>query len=284
MTYSGKTLFFLLSFLALASPAFAHDGESRPAVGRAFEVKEVTLAQKLNSQIPLNLVFTDENGSDVTLSQYFDGKAALLALVYYECPQLCPLVLEGLARSLRPLDFEAGEDYRVIAVSIDPQETPEVARRKKDLLMARLRPQGASGWHLLTGSQNSVETLAEAVGFRYRENADTALGRYSHAIGAMVITPNGRISRYFYGFDYPPRDLRLSLIEASGNRIGSPVDQLLLLCYKYDPTQGKYTISILNVLRLSGTATVLALGGFMVIMLRRERSGKIKPDRRRRGC
>ena len=221
--------------------------------------------------MPLDLIFTDETGRQVALDRYFDGKPVLLALVYYECPQLCPLVLDGLSRGLRPLDLKPVADYRMIAVSIDPRETPELAGTKKRALMERLGPEAAAGWHFLTGDQRSIESLAETAGFRYVENEKEKEDRYVHAIGAIALTPEGNISRYFYGFDYPPRDLRFALIEASGNRIGSAVDQLLLLCYKYDPAQGKYTLSILNLLRVSATATVLLLGGFLLLMLRRER-------------
>jgi protein SCO1 len=270
----SKSIFLLLWIVGCASLAFAHDqGDSRQSEGLNLVAKDVTIEQRLNGQLPLDLVFRDEDGREVALSQYFDGKPVLLALVYYECPQLCPLVLDGLARSLRPLDFKAGEEYRVIAISIDPRETPELARSKKRVLLGRLRPEAADGWHLLTGNQLSIDSLAEAVGFRYLEyeNNTNRADRYRHAIGTIVITPKGIISRYFYGFDYPPRDLRLALLEASGNRIGSPVDQLLLLCYKYDPATGKYTLAILNILRISGAASAFALGGFLLIMVKRER-------------
>jgi protein SCO1/2 len=268
----SKHLFLLLWLIALGAPVFAHDKEESPRSRNAGVIAEgVRIEQRLNGQIPLDVVFTDETGRRTALSRYFDGKPVLLALVYYDCPQLCPLVLDGLARSLRPLDFKAGEDYRVVAVSIDPGETPELAAAKKRVVMGHSHPEAATGWHLLTGSQLSIETLAEAVGFRYRENEPGKEDRYLHAIGAMVITPAGKISRYFYGFDYPPRDLRFSLLEASGNRIGSPVDQLLLFCYKYDPAQGRYTLAILNILRLSGVATALGLGGFLLMLNRRSR-------------
>jgi protein SCO1/2 len=274
----SKSVFLVLWIIALASPAFAHDeGKPRQSPSADFIANNVTIEQRLNAQVPLDLIFTDETGREVALDRYFDGKPVLLALVYYDCPQLCPLVLDGLARSLRPLDFKPGGDYRVIAVSIDPRETPELARTKKRALMQRSRPQAAAGWHFLTGDQLSIEALAQTAGFRYVENEKEKADRYVHAIGTIALTPEGKISRYFYGFDYPPRDLRLALIEASGNRIGSAVDQLLLLCYKYDPAQGKYTLSILNLLRFSATATVLVLGGFLMFMLRRERN--LRTDR-----
>ncbi|MGH7824003.1 MAG: SCO family protein [Candidatus Binatia bacterium] len=280
----SKKVFSLLLMVALASPVFAHDEQESPqSRNAAIVANNITIEQRLNAQIPLNLVFTDETGREVALDRYFDGKPVLLALVYYDCPQLCPLVLDGLARSLRPLDLKPGGDYRVIAVSIDPRETPELAGTKKRVLMGRSRPEAAAGWHFLTGNQLSIDTLAQTVGFRYVENGKEKEDRYVHAIGTIALTPEGKTSRYFYGFDYPPRDLRLALVEASGNRIGSAVDQLLLLCYKYDPAQGKYTLSILNLLRFSATVTVLVLAGFLMFMLRRERNnGGIRPARNER--
>jgi len=266
-----STLFLLIWMLALAPAASAHDEEPSGQPSAAEVAKNVALDQRLNAQVSPDLIFTNETGQSVALSRYFDGKPVLLALVYFDCPQLCPLVLDGLARSLRPLDLKAGEDYRVVAISIDPDETAELARSKKQSMMARSRLDSA-GWHFLTGAQPAIETVAQTVGFRYLENGKEKQDRYIHASGAIVLTPDGKVSRYFYGFDYPPRDLRLALVEASGNRIGSTVDQLLLLCYKYDPAQGKYTLSILNLLRVSGAATALGLAALVVLMLRRERN------------
>jgi len=279
-----KKVFLSLWMLALAIPALAHDEQAaHTSPSPAVVASAVTIEQRLDAQVPLDLIFTDETGREVALDRFLDGKPVLLALVYYDCPQLCPLVLEGLSRSLRPLDLTPGGDYRVIAVSIDPRETPELARTKKRALMGRLPPEAAAGWHFLTSDQLSIESLAKTAGFRYVENEKGKEDRYVHAIGTIALTPEGKISRYFYGFDYPPRDLRFALIEASGNRIGSAVDQLLLLCYKYDPAQGKYTLSILNVLRFSATATVLALGGFLMLMLRRERNLRTDQPQRNQG-
>jgi protein SCO1 len=275
MSKKVRLLYLFFSMLAVAIPAFAHDEKRSPGVpGTAVPANAVTIEQHLNAQVPLDLIFTDETGREVSLDRYFDGTPVLLALVYYDCPQLCPLVLDGLARSLRPLDLKPGDDYRVVAVSIDPGETSQLAASKKRALMARALPGAAAGWHFLTGDQRSIETLAQTAGFRYVENDQDKEDRYVHAVGTIALTPEGKISRYLYGFDYPPRDLRFALVEASGNRIGSAVDQLLLLCYKYDPALGKYTLSILNVLRFSATATVFVLGGFLVFMLRRERSNR----------
>jgi protein SCO1 len=241
----------------------------------AYEEKQdftrgVSLEQRLGGQIPLDLAFTDESGRTATLGEFFGGKPIVLAMVYYECPQICTLVLDGVARGLRPLNLLAGEDYRVVAVSIDATETPEQAGRKKKSTMTLAGPEASVGWHLLTGEAAPITELAKAVGFHYRENEQSERDRFIHAAGILVVTPDGKISRYFYGFDYPPRDLRLALVEASGNRIGSAIDQLMLLCYRYDPAQGKYTLAILSILRLSGVMTILALGSFLFVQFRRE--------------
>jgi protein SCO1/2 len=272
-----------LLILVLVLPASAHDeSQSRVYPGINPIADKVAIEQRLDTRIPLELTFADESGQTVSLSRYFDGKPVLLALVYYNCDRLCPLVLEGLARSLRPLDLRAGKDYRVVAVSIDPHEAPALANEKKRLITSRYaRLDGNHGWHLLTGTQPAIDALASAIGFRYAiQPTARSKDRFIHAAATVMITPQGKVSRYFYGIDYPPRDLRLSMIEASGNRIGSVVDQLLLLCYAYDPAQGKYTLSIMKWLRLSGTATVLALGGFLVLMVRRDRSGRAGREER----
>ena len=272
MTVLGMLAFVIVMLVA---PASAHDeDQARVSSGSDPIAEKVAIEQRLDARIPLHLSFRDEVGRRVNLSRYFDGKPVLLALVYYDCERLCPLILEGLARSLRPLDFVAGKHYRVIAVSIDPREGPEVANEKKRVITTRYaRSDGDAGWHLLTGEQEAIDSLARAIGFRYAvKDTENDKDRFIHAAATLMITPEGKISRYFYGFDYPPRELRFSMIEASGNRIGSAVEQLLLLCYAYDPSQGKYTLSILKILRISGTATVLALGGFLVLMARRERN------------
>jgi protein SCO1/2 len=278
-------LVFLWIMVGLVPSAVAHDeGSAAPPVSGDPIAGKAGIEQRLNAQVPLDLAFRDERGEAVTLKRYFDGKPVLLALVYYNCDRVCPLVLEGLARSLRPLDLAAGRDYRVVAVSIDPSEGPELAGEKKRVIAARqLRPGAESGWHLLTGAPESIDALARATGFRYTtKNTEKDSERFIHAAATIAVTPEGKIARYFYGFDYPPRELRLSMVEASANRIGSALDQLLLLCYAYDPTQGKYTLSILNVLRFSGAATFLALGGFLVFSLRREHKGATPAGHRSR--
>ena len=280
MTAIAVLVSLLVGFVA---PVLAHEQERTSAAVDPIAGK-ADIEQRLNGQVPLDLVFRNEHGDTVTLKRYFDGRPVLLALVYYNCDRVCPLVLEGLARSLRPLDFNAGDDYRVVAVSIDPAEGPELAREKKAVITKRHARVGAErGWHLLTGDRQSIDAVAGATGFRYTANETKKGGeRFIHAAATVVITPEGRIARYFYGFDYPPRELRLSLVEASANRIGTALDQLLLLCYAYDPSQGRYTLSILNVLRISSAATFLALGGFLVVSLRREHRSGRRADRQPR--
>jgi len=230
----------------------------------------IGIEQKLDSQLPLDLEFRDESGKTVKLGQYFGEKPVVLSLVYYECPMLCTLVLNGMVRTFRTLEFEAGKEYDVVTVSIDPKETPELAKAKKQQYLESYgRAGAASGWHFLTGSENSIQQLADSVGFRYTYDEKT--GEFGHASAIMVATPGGRLAKYFYGVEYPPRDLRLGLVEASADKIGSPVDQILLYCLHYDPMTGKYGVVIKNVLRLTGFATVALLGTFIGVMLFKER-------------
>lgn len=235
-------------------------------------LRNVGFEQKLNDQIPLYLRFRDEDGMEVKLERYFATRPVILMFMYYECPHLCPLVLDGLVRSLKGLSFTVGNEFDVITVSIDPREEPQLAAAKKREYLPRYdRPGAESGWHFLTGEHTSIKSLTHAVGFRYAYDAKT--DQYAHASGIVILTPQGRISRYFYGIEHSARDLRLSLVEASANKIGSLVDQLLLFCYHYDPATGKYSLVVMNVLRLAGLGTVLGLGGLIVVLLRRERLG-----------
>ncbi len=266
LIYAGILLVLSPVLLLQAIPARAHHtAQHAPAVLQA-----IAFDQRLNAQVPLDLVFRDETGKPVQLNNYFGEKPVVLTLVYYECPQLCSLVLNGLVRTLRALSFDVGNQFTVITVSFDPGETPTLAATKKGAYLERYRRAGArGGWHFLTGDESSIAQLTKAVGFRYAYDAEQ--DQYAHATGIMVLTPQGRISRYFYGLEYSPRDLRLGLVEASANQIGSPVDQLLLYCYHYDPATGKYGLIIMNVLRLAGITTVLALGSFILMMSRRDR-------------
>ena len=256
----------LIAFI-LAPAALAHDETRQPGA-----LDGVTIDERFNARLPLDVALVDETGQSVTLGKYFDGKPVLLTFVYYDCPQLCPLVLEGLGRSLRVLRL-TGNDYQVIAVSIDPAETPELAARKKHGSKA------GPNWHFLTGGAEAIAALTEAAGVRYRaadqrSATSSAKKEFIHPANAIIITPAGKISRYFSAIDFPPRDLRFALIEASGNRIGSSLDRLLMLCYHYDPAQGRYTVAILNILRASAGVTMLVLGGFIGMMHWRERRTK----------
>jgi protein SCO1 len=261
--------FALLAILSIVVSAVRAD-DSRPSV-----LQGVGIDQRLNEQVPLNLPFRDETGRTIQLRDYFGEKPVILALVYYECPMLCTLTLNGLVRAMRALPFDVGKQYTVVTVSFNPRETYSLAAAKKrGYLDSYRRPGGADGWHFLTGEESSIEKLTQAVGFHY--NYDAESGQYAHATGLVVLTPQGKISRYFYGVEFSPRDLRLALDEASANKIGSPVDAILLFCCRYDPVTGKYGLVISRVMQLAGGATVLALGGFMALMLWREKHGKLR--------
>ncbi len=261
-------LFFALSFF-WAWPLSAHD--ERPVALRGVE-----LEQKLGSQVPLDLEFRDAAGKTIKLGEYFGRRAVILSLVYYSCEDLCPLVLEGLVRSLRPLTFNIGDQFDVVTLSFDARDTAALAAAKKsDALKEYARPGAAEGWHFLTGDETSIRRLTEAVGFRYNYESDK--DRFGHASGIILLTLEGKVARYFYGIEFAPRDLRLGLIEASANKIGSPIDQLLLFCYHYDPATGKYSLLITNLIRLGAAATVLALATFIAVMLRRDRNRGLQP-------
>jgi len=241
---------------------------------RPTPLTSVTIEQRLNSQLPLDAVFRDETGKSVPLGTYFNGhKPVILALVYYDCPMLCTQILEGTVRAARVLTLKAGEDYDVVAISFDAREGPDLAAAKKATEMKFLGdPKAAPAWHFLTGGVDSIKRVTDAVGFRYVWDAHTA--QFAHASAIYVLTPQGKLSKYFYGIEYSARDLRLGLVEASQNKIGNPVDQILLFCYHFDPHSAKYTTYALGLLRLAGVATLFALGGFVFISLRRDRRTK----------
>jgi len=254
----------LLVVAALAAPVLAED--ARPPL-----LRSVGIDQRLDAQLPLDLALRDETGRIVPLREYLGRKPVILTLVYYRCPMLCTQVLNGLVASLKVLPFDVGNQFDVLTVSFDPRETPALAAAKKAATLERYpRPGAAQGWHFLTGDETSLARLTAAVGFRYAY--DPALGQYAHASAIVVLTPEGRISRYFYGVEYSPRDLRLGLVEASANRIGSPIDQVLLFCYHYDPATGKYGALVMNLVRAGGAVTVLVLGTLLVLMRRRDPS------------
>ena len=234
---------------------------------------DIGLDQQLDAQVPLDLRFRDEAGRDVRLGDYFGRKPVILTLVYYECPMLCTQVLNGLTSALGVLSFSIGQEFDIVTVSFDPKETPELAAAKKAAYLDRYKREGADrGWHFLTGDERSIAALTKAVGFRYAYNA--SIDQYAHVSGIMVLTPEGRLSRYFYGIEYGPRDVRLALIEAADRRIGTPADQLLLYCFHYDPKSARYSFAIMRLVRTLGVATVLAMVGGIVILRRRERVGR----------
>ncbi len=251
--------------MVLASMANAHD-DTRPAA-----LRDVAFDQKLDGQIPLDLNFVDERGEAVRLVDYFGRKPVILNFVYYKCQDLCPLLLDGITRTMRALLFDVGKEFDVVTVSIDPSDSAALAAAKKKDFITRYGRSGAeAGWHFLSGDESAIHKLAEAAGFHY--TYDPRTGEFAHATGIVLLTPKGKISRYYYGIDFSPRDLRLGLIEAASGKIGTPIDQLLLFCYHYDPVTGKYGLVITNVIQLAGAATVLILAGFIWLMLRRERA------------
>jgi protein SCO1 len=281
MKTSGKVLLAIL-WLVMAwtsVPAQKPPGPSSPlygarpetgnvATGLPAALQEVRIEQKLDQQLPLDLVFRDESGRDVKLGDYFGQKPVVLAFVYYDCPMLCTQILNGMVTSFRVLPFQMGKEFDVVTISFDPKETPALAQAKKkiyvDYLPEKMRAGASSGWHFLTGDQANIEKITQAAGFHYRY--DEATKQFAHASAIMVTTPHGKLSRYYYGVDYPARDLRLGLIESSANKIGSPVDQLLLYCYHYDPATGKYGAAVMKIMRVAGVITVLGIVAMLFLL------------------
>jgi protein SCO1/2 len=262
----------VLAFLLAVSTLRAQTvpGNTGPAAAAMPAVlRNVGFEPPLNGQMPLDLAFRDETGRSVQLRDYFGSKPVVLAFVYYGCPMLCDQVEQGVVGSLRMLSFNPGRDYDVVFVSFDSRETPEMAAEKKKKALAHFRrPETDSGWHFLTGSKESIDAVTEAANFRFTFDAKSNL--FAHASGVMLLTPDGRISRYFYGVEYPGRDLRLGLVDASAGKIGTPIDHVLLFCYHYDPAAATYSASILKIIRLGGVLTILCLVGGILISRRRE--------------
>jgi protein SCO1/2 len=244
---------------------------SPPANVRPPYLTNVGIEQHLDGQVPADLAFVDDTGRPVKLGDYFGKKPLILNLVYYNCPMLCGEALAGLSASMKMIKFDVGNEFDVVTVSFNPKETPQVAAQKKaDYLKRYGRPNASAGWHFLTGPPESINALTKAVGFQYQY--DATKDQYAHATAIMVLTPQGRISRYFYGVDFPPKDLRMGLVEASEGKIGNAVDQVLLYCYHYDPVAGKYGAVVSNMLKIGGGLTILLVGGLILILIRLDRA------------
>ena len=232
---------------------------------------QITIAQKLNTQLPLELMFRDETGKVVRLREYFtSGRPVLLNFVYFRCPMLCPITLEGTTTALTHLKFNIGKEFDVLTISIDPRDTAERAAELKEKYVRHYgRLDAAAGWHFLTAHESAIKKLTEAVGFQYQYDSRT--DQFAHGAALLILTPDGRTSRYFYGFEYKPRDLRLAIVEASAGKVGNAVDELLLLCFHYDAATGRYSRNAMMFARAGGVATMLGLGGFVFVMFRKER-------------
>lgn len=248
-------------------PAF---GQTKPDKNpQAGLLKKVAFNQNIGVQIPLDSTFHDESGASVALEAYAGRRPMILMFVYYECPMLCTLELNALARSLGLLSFDAGKEFDIVTISIDPTETPELAKRKKTGYLRRyVRPTAAAGWHFLTGDEPAIGRVAEAAGFRFAY--DPRSKQYAHPAGLVVLTPEGKISKYFMGVDYPARDLKLALMEASKSRLGTITDQLLLYCFHYDPLTGQYNFAVMSLLRVAGVLTAVSTAVYMGLMFRRD--------------
>jgi len=271
---AGGVALSLASPLLLAQVSSYGDKQAGRPNDQPGVLKGVGIAQHLNTQLPLNLAFTDDAGKAVTLANYFGKKPAILALVYYQCPMLCSEELNGLTSALQMVRYAPGKDFNIIVVSIDPSEGTDLAAAKKRTYMKRYgRPETANGWHFLTGTQPNIDALTQAVGFGYTKipaGPDGKLTQFAHASAIQIVTPEGKLAQYYMGVEYSPKDLLLGLDEASANRIGSPVDNILTYCYHYNPASNTHDLIIARVMQLGGFLTLVLLGGFMVIMFRRD--------------
>jgi len=279
---SVSFVFLALAFVTLSSSAHVSAqmtgappaGFRQPAGAPSSQIppplRAIGFDQRLDQQLPLDTPLRDEQGRAVQLGQYFGRRPVVLVFAYYDCPMLCTLAINGLSSALNVLSLEPGADFEIVTVSIDPRDTPAAAAAKKAVYLERYKRAGAAGgWHFLTGDQPSIDRLTKAAGYRYAWDSETK--QFAHPTGIIVLTPDGRMARYLFGIEYGPRDLRLAIVEASDGKVGSPVDAVLLYCYHYDPMTGRYGVAIMRAMRIAGAATVLALGGFIVVMLRRER-------------
>lgn len=276
ISISPSAVILVFALLPLCVSAQINSGITSPPVNeRPPLLENVGIEQHLDAQVPPDLAFVDDAGRSVKLGDYFGRKPLILNLVYFNCTMLCGEELAGLASAMRLIKFDVGNEFDVITVSFDPRETPAMAAaKKKDYVQRYGRANAAAGWHFLTGQPDSINALTKAVGFQYRYDAKT--NQYAHATAIMVLTPQGHISRYLYGVDFPPKDLRLGLVEASQEKIGNPVDVVLLYCYHYNPATGKYGAVVANILRVAGAATILILGGMILVLWRLDRSATRK--------
>jgi protein SCO1 len=267
----GRVVLRALAVVSLLlSGVFGLRASGQPASARPPVLRDVGIDQLLNSQVPLDLEFRDENGRTVKLAEYFKDKPVILSLVYYECPRLCNQILNGLVGALMALPMTPGNEFVNLSVSFDPREQPELAAAKKAEYLKRYnRPGSESGWHFLTGDEAAIKALTKAVGFRYVW--DPVTKQYAHASGLIILTPEGKVSRYLYGIEYAPRDLRFGVIDASAGKVGSLVDQVILYCYMYDPDRGTYSLILMRVLRIFGALTVGTLVALFVYLRRKEK-------------
>lgn len=286
----GAALTFIFAAPAAAqkaehynSPLYAprtYDPSQTVSNGLPDALQKVGIEQRLGEQLPLQAEFKAEDGRSVRLGEYFKGnRPAILALVYYECPMLCNQILNGLTGTLKGISLDAGRDFDVIAISFDARENDKagLAKNKKEAYLERYgRPGSEDGWHFLTGDQASIDAVTKAAGFSYKW--DDASNQFAHASAIMVVTPDGKLSRYFYGIDYPPRDVKLSLVDSSENKVGTVTDQLLLYCYHYDPATGKYGLAILRIMRIAAIATLLGMGAMGFVFWRRSKFARDTRD------
>jgi len=271
----------VLSFVVSAQPAFAQLGGNEPGYKKEpgqsssalpAPLREIGFDQNLDRQVPLDTVFKDESGRSVKLGDYFGKRPVVMVFAYYDCPMLCTMVINGLSSALGVLSLNPGQDFEIVTVSFNPHDTPASATAKKAAYLERYRrPGSAEGWHFLTGDQPQIDRVTKAAGFRYVWDEQTK--QYAHPSGVIVATPDGRLAKYLFGIEYGPRDLRLAIVEASQGKVGTAADALLLYCYHYDPMTGRYGLAIMRAVRIAGAATVLAIGTFIVVMVRRERNG-----------
>ena len=267
----GRIILRASAIVLFLSPfAFGPRASAQPAGVRPPVLKDVGIDQLLNNQVPLDLEFRDESGRTVKLAEYFKDKPVVLSLVYYDCPRLCTQVLTGLLGALKGLPMASGKEFVNLSVSFDPRETPELAAAKKAEYLKRYnRPGAEAGWHFLTGGEAAIQALTKAVGFRYVW--DPVTKQYAHASGIMVLTPEGKISRYFYGIEYAPRDLRFGVIDASAGRVGSLADQIILYCYIYNPERGTYSLVVMRLLRIFALMTLTTLLALFLYLRRKEK-------------